>query len=857
MPARTPQIPSKMLTDPQLLDGAWRRVLGWYRRGEWAPQPDFVAWELNQNAWLTKLGKQMADGTYEPKQWPLLPHPKKKGQLRHFCQPSVGDQVAFTLLGMLLAPVIEYPMKAFSFGNRWFRGVMKPPDEEGAKWGFRPWSLADSSHYQPYRRAHGLFRRVASWTVDAMLKCEPRSADSQDETPVPDDYGAGLIPHFARAEHWQQFDALERIYWARFDLKLAFPSVKLDVLRERLRGIISEVLPSESAADAATVSLRFSELFLNANLNLYPASLRAQLTSHKSVTALADYAVSLLESVRYRAFPESDARFFGKPSEDDPPSLPRGDGASHPGLPTGLALSPLLLNAYLHPLDTQMSEWMQEKPAAFLRFADDMILLAATPTLLAEGVDALRAALGATDGSAEDANLRLNWDKCEPASLKEAIGEHRKLTGRQIKPFAEWLNAEGVEHRQNLERSAVTAESRNPFMNDLVEKMSELGTHREADVLPANARLRLQRLQEMVELAPDASVVPRETQLVFAANQLTNSFLPEHRVAEDVRLIRDIRHCVREALKGAPDKPKLWRSVWRASLRCPLNLRGDELRVQQESATQWLREVVSQFGQSASGEWVFVPPPKDASAWQKAWPLFASYHRAAMWRALAEVAATLLRIAENKEELKPNSWLFQSFDEDSLQAAATWLREIAPQIPGWLYAGNTPNLPLWEQEALALAVTAFVPRSAFIATFADTQRSTLSFGELAGMAAVRSDARWSAAQEFLRPVGGAKLRRGTFARAMQMALPLAESEPEVAAHFLGLCQSDSQLLRVAEIFAWQPHIPKELKHAARRELNKLKKVPFCNGPDVSKRMMQVDQYQRARRTWLGLGGDAL
>ena len=154
-------------------------------------------------------------------------------------------------------------------------------------------------------------------------------------------------------------------------------------------------------------------------------------------------------------------------------------------------------SSYEYKSPQQMGEWMQGKPAAFLRFADDIILLAASPTLLAEGVDALRAALGATDGSAEDANLRLNWDKCEPASLKEAISEYRQITGRQIKPFATWLNAEGVEHRQNLERSAVTAESRNPFMNDLVEKMSELGTHREADVLPANARLRLQRLNRL------------------------------------------------------------------------------------------------------------------------------------------------------------------------------------------------------------------------------------------------------------------------------------------------------------------------------------------------------------------------
>ena len=158
---------------------------------------------------------------------------------------------------------------------------------------------------------------------------------------------------------------------------------------------------------------------------------------------------------------------------------------------------------------------------------------------------------------------------------------------------------------------------------------------------------------------------------------------------------------------------------------------------------------------------------------------------------------------------------------------------------------------------MALAVSAFIPRNAFIATFPSAQRSKLSFGELVGIVAVGNDVKWSDAQILLQPVGSAKLRRGTFARAIQMALPVAESEPEVAAHFLRLCHSDAQLLRVAEIFGWESYIPSEMKDAAKRELRQLKKIPFTKMPNVSQRMMKIDRYQRARRIWLGLDGGAL
>ncbi len=60
------------------------------------------------------------------------------------------------------------------------------------------------------------------------------------------------------------------------------------------------------------------------------------------------------------------------------------------GLAQGSALSPVLLNAHLHPVDEAMEPW-----AAYLRYADDLLCLCPDEASAAEAFEAMRAALSA------------------------------------------------------------------------------------------------------------------------------------------------------------------------------------------------------------------------------------------------------------------------------------------------------------------------------------------------------------------------------------------------------------------------------------------------------------------------------
>ncbi len=67
----------------------------------------------------------MASGSYLPKPMRLVPYPKAGLKIRHYCQPTVGDQIAFMAFSLLLAPILEAGMENVSFGNRWFRGLYR------------------------------------------------------------------------------------------------------------------------------------------------------------------------------------------------------------------------------------------------------------------------------------------------------------------------------------------------------------------------------------------------------------------------------------------------------------------------------------------------------------------------------------------------------------------------------------------------------------------------------------------------------------------------------------------------------------------------------------------------------------
>lgn len=857
-----------VLGNSTILEAAWLRVRHWYLKGEWIPQPEFARWEYDSDSMLDELGRELSSGTYAPSPMPLLPHAKKKGRLRHYCQPSVRDQVAFSLFGVLLAPLLEQHMPSFSFGNRWFRRQTQEKDDSSI-WKPRNWSLADRDFYQPYGRAHGLFRRVASWTVGAMLGCEPASESSLGPITKPEEYGDDLLPNFARTSYWQNHPKTDRAYWARFDLKLAFPSVRIDALRRAMKGIVARLFPATTQPSLAD-QLRLG--FLSDNLRLFDVSIHQHLMEPSNVGSLIDYLCDLLEQVRYVPFDESDDLFFpDDPKSPNPEMLPFGDGANHPGLPTGLAISGLLLNAYLHTIDVTMAEWFSPRfwptqepgqPAAFLRFVDDMVLVAGAPSVLVDGIDRLMSAVESHDPTS-DLNLRMNWDKAQPEPVAEMLKAYRKPSAKPKESLLEWVqkSKKGRTLFLELERDAITEETRGPFVTELVERLSDLGAEKQIDLLPVNARVRLARLQEIVLFKPDDSVVPRETQLVFAANQLIRAWLPEEDRKQDASLLAEIRRSVGDALREASDKPRLWRAVWRIAIRRPISsgaVNEDLLQEEDERAKKWLLSIVGRFAESSLAE-KFVPPgveKENLLRWNRIWPMFSSFQRAAIWRAFADVAHDVQhnaqRLAEDGAFAPSHSWLYRSSDEQTLCRMVDWMTSMATECMTRLYDKADP-LTIWESESLAIALATLIPRRSVVATHSGISASS-SFIRTVASLVEKHQPEWSSIAARLRSseVDG---RQTSLPELLLLTSGRSADEGDAARSLAATTTSPNELLRLMTATHWRKHVVDQIRRASQLELQehpqRLAEARSV-GPGAVRR--ELNRYQLARQTLLASGG---
>ncbi len=194
-----------LLADPSVLRAAWMRIDEWYRSGNLAPQPELADWRLDPYRHLRALRKSLLEEEWEPSKWPQVPHPKKGRRLRHYLQPTVRDQVVFMAYMVLLGPLLDAVMPPFSFGNRWYRPILWERRRPSPGWRVLPYQLFSNRSYLPYARSHGLFRRVAHWTVARMTGSEVPQTGEAGPIPHPDDYG-DVLPEFVRPEWWAKGD---------------------------------------------------------------------------------------------------------------------------------------------------------------------------------------------------------------------------------------------------------------------------------------------------------------------------------------------------------------------------------------------------------------------------------------------------------------------------------------------------------------------------------------------------------------------------------------------------------------------------------------------------------------------------
>ena len=723
------------LSHPLVLKGAWLRVDDWYRSGNLAPEPELSQWRLHPEAELRKLGSALSVGTWRPSCWPQIPYPKKGACLRHYVLPTVCDQVAFMAYLVLLGPLLDSRVPNFVFGNRWNRRISWDRRRSNAQWVLRPYQLLTSAAYLPYARSHGLFRRVAHWTVARMTGAKIEHEDYGGYVQHPEDYDASdCLPPWTRKEWWPpRGDADARVYWATLDIELAYPSVHLN----RLRMALIDLLDNRPSVE------ELPELYGG-----YPGPILEALADPQEVQRVAQGLMGALEGVRVDQGPIPNDAWRPVHSIGDLPS-----DAKDPGLPTGLAVSGILLNVALHPADLSVLRHLHDhRHGAIVRFADDIFALARSARGLFDLMEVVWQGLAEDDNArlarAEtESNLHLNWDKIEPRPVRDIVacflkdqgwGECEQCqrllpgsTAEETGALGEWWDTRerrsarspdrGFDRMSDgLARSTIGPGEVGPFITTLVARMSEIGRDTLAERFGEGARERLIRLHELARFDIDDIQVRSDTRRTFAANRLVRAWLPPDSSQRD---LADIRDSIAHVFQNTPWKFSLWRAVVRAAARRPQHPSAADDRTAGEWLSRQLRLVAD------------APDAYHFEAWMNTWPeedlidkhhrdpvwrgLYLSFHRTAFWHAMAAALRSLWR--HDDEATHPDAgyagpaparWTVRAVPEGAhadvrrhLGAVDRWLDVLYP-------LGRIPDLSRWrwELDQLVAAVLASVSR---------------------------------------------------------------------------------------------------------------------------------------------------
>ena len=721
-----------VLAHPVVLRGAWLRVDAWYRRGELQPQPELARWRIHPEAKLRELARDLRVGGWQPQPWLELPYPKKGARLRHYTMPTVRDQVAFMAHMVVLGPSLDWQVANFAFGNRWYRRISWDRRRRPAQWVHQPYPILSDKTYLPYARSYGLFRRVANWTVAQMTEAPQPGSDYAGRVQMPDDYAQDSLPAWTRAAWWQKAGNEPRAYWAALDIELAYPSVHLDQLEEAILSAVRKP-PGIGQIDGCPEVV-----------------LEALLDEHVRIAIGGRLAAALRQ---VRVMDSKIPRDAWGPPRGHP--LPVVAPEKDLGIPTGLAISGVLLNVALLEADREVGRYLTETEGnlrgAVVRFADDIYLLSRSVAGVLGLIEVVDGALSGT-GVASLAtpnyvsNICLNFNKIRPEAIREVVGEYlvengwrrcktegcgQPLPGRgseNAPPLVDWWarvsESEAFASRHEaVERTGIGKGDVGPFVTSLVERLSEMGTDTLQQRFGDGARGYLTRLHELARFDIDDEQVREDTRRAFSVNRLVHAWLPTGgAVGDERKAAADIRETVAFVLGRTPWKFALWRAVIRGAVRRPFG-EGEEETDLTDEAEEWLSNQLRRIADDADLQ--------DATAWESAWPesevdeghgkerdgrwrgLYLSFHRGIFWRALADVIRDLgrhaVRSAEDEDAWapSPNLWTVRAM-ADGHAAVAAWLSKIDAWVDVLYPSGDATELTdrPWELDALAGAVLA-------------------------------------------------------------------------------------------------------------------------------------------------------
>ena len=734
MAARWNSLAKRMLSHPLVVWAAWLRVDQWYRSGNIAPQPELSRWRVHPEAAVRQLASEIRSDQWRPSTWQQLPYPKRGACLRHYVIPTVKDQVAFMTYLVLLGPLLDSRFLPFVFGNRLYRPLAWDTRDTAPRWEQRGYPFLTHRTYLPYRRSYGLFRRVASWTVSRMTATPIREKGYAGRVQHPTDYDSASLPPWCHKNWWtsdaEHGDASYRAYWASLDVQLAYPSVDLASLSDALVDLVkTPYVTYHSLANARGIDL--TATVLGSLLDGYPRVLMEELTEEKLRVKLALQLITALGLVDVDCGDIPDLAWI---PHDARANLP----PKNKGLPTGLAISGLLLNVVLHRADKVVFDYLGRTRGDFrgavVRFADDMYLMARSSGGLLRLVDTVWGAIeghkcGQPIRPTSASNLYVNLSKVGPKPVAEVVRrclhdsgwktrekDSEIIPGRSTSLYRWWRREDRKCLRRSIDRESIGPGDIGPFVTTLVERLSEIGNDVLVDRFGQAAKDRQVQLHDLARFDIEDEQVRPDTRRTFAANRLAGAWLSAG-VDEAQREISEIRRSIAAVFRETPWKFALWSAVVRAAARRPAGDESDRCEEDAKART-WLTRLLTYVATHGDDSWLRSWPeevdesPRGSSIdWRGP---YLSFHRTAFWQSLADVIR-LLRSHHDKHEQghshgtgpSPRHWAMRAVPEGRHAELATFLGDIDrwAQI---LYGSDlaTTDLPRWELDHFVAACLA-------------------------------------------------------------------------------------------------------------------------------------------------------
>ncbi len=727
MVARSNTSAAETLAHPLVVWAAWLRVDAWYRSGNLAPQPELSQWRLHPEAAVRDLAEKLRAGKWRPSAWRQLPYPKRGACLRHYVMPTVKDQVAFMAYLVLLGPLLDNEFLPFVFGNRLYRPVAWNTRLDRPRWEQRGYPFLNHRTYLPYARSHGMFRRVANWTVSRMTKAALREENYAGRVHHPDNYDASSLPEWVQDRWWidQRDEGDRRAYWASLDIQLAYPSVRLADLSKEL-------------SDLVDVPYVTSDL-----LDGYPQEISSELQDREVRRALSEGLVNAL--MRVSVVGDDVPIESWKPFHARAKLPPKNKG-----LPTGLAVSGLLFNVVMHGADSAVLDYLADAGGvhrgAVVRFADDMYLMARSSEGLFRLIDVVWGAVEGTEGRCpikpnSKSNLHINLSKVNPPQVQEAVQSCLKANGwsicaecKELEPGPKsaslgqsWHNVDEQLHNE-LKRASIGPRDVGPFVTTLVERLSEIGRDTLADRFGQGARDRQVQLHDLARFDIADEQVRADTRRTFAVNRLSGAWLSTD-PSQARRELSEIRHSVAAVFAETPWKFAVWGAVVRAASRRVIDPESRDAEDDKE-ASAWLTSLLRRVATSGEDSWISNWPEERVGSSHRSTGIdwrgpYLSFHRAAFWQALANVIRLLYSHHERHDPhhgthgllqslrtgASPHHWATRAVPEGLHRHVAQFLGDV-DKWTGLLY-GDDPHtvvLPPWELDLLVAACLAAVTK---------------------------------------------------------------------------------------------------------------------------------------------------